>query len=56
MTHPSDNDRDEREEARELFGNLRAALPQLEKLFERVSGEWGYEDLRCVRAIFSADR
>jgi hypothetical protein len=44
MTHPSDNDRDEREEARELFENLRAALPQLEKLFEGVSGEWGYED------------
>lgn len=27
-----------------LFVNLRAALPELEKLLQQVSGEWGYED------------
>ncbi len=27
-----------------LFANLKAALPELEKLLARCSGEWGYDD------------
>ena len=29
---------------RVLFANLKAALPELEKLLARCSGEWGYDD------------
>lgn len=31
-------------EVLELFKNLKAKLPSLEKLFERYSSHWGYED------------
>lgn len=35
---------DGREEVRKVFSNLKAALPDLQKLFEECSGEWGYDD------------
>jgi len=41
---PSEDDIDDREEARTLFRNLRAALPHLEELFEEAQSRWSYED------------
>lgn len=35
---------DDREPVLKLLGNLRAALPALEKLLEEASSHWGYED------------
>ena len=37
-------DLDNRPLARELFGNLKDNLPELEKFFEDCDGPWGYED------------
>lgn len=35
---------DTRSEAKELFGNIKASLAELEKLLEKNSGMWGYQD------------
>ena len=35
---------DDRKEVGELFRNLKTELPALEKLLEKCSGPWGYED------------
>lgn len=35
---------DERDEAQELFKNLRTSLPELEKLLTEVNNEWVHED------------
>ena len=35
---------DTRSEAKELFGNIKSSLTELEKLLEENSGMWGYED------------
>lgn len=35
---------DDRVEVKELFKNLRAEAPALEKLLAELSGHWGYED------------
>lgn len=35
---------DDRIEVRALVSNLKSALPQLERLLEECTGEWGYED------------
>ena len=35
---------DDRPEVRQLFADLKAALPRLEKLLDECSGHWGYED------------
>lgn len=35
---------DERPEAVALLARIKAAMPSLRALFERCSGEWGYED------------
>jgi hypothetical protein len=38
------NDVDNRPEAQALFANLKASLPELEKLLEQSSEHWTYED------------
>ncbi|MBI5527585.1 MAG: hypothetical protein HY897_14735 [Deltaproteobacteria bacterium] len=38
------NNTDDRAEIRELFANLKAALPALEELLEEADSHWGYED------------
>ena len=38
------DDTDDRPEVQRLFANLRAALPDLERLLDECSGHWGYED------------
>jgi len=35
---------DDRPEVKDLFRNLKASLPELEKLLETSSSHWGYED------------
>ncbi len=35
---------DDRKAVKELLGNLKAALPELEALLSECSGHWGYED------------
>src|SRR5260370_29131908 len=37
-------DVDDREEVQQLFANLRASLPELEKLLRDCQSHWGYED------------
>jgi len=37
-------DVDDREEVQQLFANLRASLPELEKLLGDRQSHWGYED------------
>jgi hypothetical protein len=39
------NASDDRVEAKVLFKNLQANLPELEHLFAKCSGPWNYEDL-----------
>lgn len=38
------DDLDDRAEVRALFDGIKAALPKLEKLLERYSSHWDYED------------
>jgi len=38
------DDIDDREEVRSLLNNLRATLPELERLHQAASDHWGYED------------
>jgi hypothetical protein len=44
VTRPQSGAVDDRQEVQQLFANLRAALPQLEKLLRDCQGHWGYED------------
>jgi hypothetical protein len=37
-------DDDDRPEVAALFGNLKAALPQLQALLDKYNGDWEYED------------
>jgi len=37
-------DVDDRQEVQQLFANLRASLPELEKLLRDCQSDWGYED------------
>jgi hypothetical protein len=37
-------DVDDRKEVQHLFANLRASLPELEKLVQDCQSQWGYED------------
>ena len=41
---PPNDDVDERQEVQRLFANLRASLPELEKLLRDCQSHWGYED------------
>ena len=42
--NPSPVNLDDRPSVKQLFKNLKKTLPKLEKLLEKCSGEWGYED------------
>jgi len=41
---PPSDDVDDRQEVQQIFANLRASLPDLEKLLRDCQGHWGYED------------
>ena len=41
---PPSDDVDERQEVQRIFANLRASLPELEKLLRDCQSHWGYED------------
>lgn len=40
----SSGDMDDRQEVQQTFANLRASLPELEKLLRDCQSHWGYED------------